>query len=383
MTSPHTSVEPTATGHGVGPVRSVALITLEGVLHIRQVCLRTVAWIIVVAVFVMAALTILFEVGASRRKDPMSDTSSTSNGRPPEGINRGASTQYVQHPKSAHLGERCFVTGKAPGPIEVHPVLSTVYDRLSTPRTKADLVSVLRTQPDPVVQEAAAQIDAILQAMVEHGLIVEIPPGSSMPPEGPALARDLLWKAEQRLRAGDWTTAEALCREAGKEPAFAAVAELDALIARYEGGRLDGLVEQACLLSAQLTPPAQVCCDGLGMLAAHRTADRATAKRIALHLARHFESPWDLPTVPQFAVLAQERITVAESKDVGPVLAVIEDLLASGIGTGEENVLLEALAQRYRERGALSCATPPGMDGEMRNPQTETGPRTNPNSGPE
>jgi hypothetical protein len=284
----------------------------------------------------------------------MPDLASTLNESPEGSRNMGTSSLYVQHPGSARLGDQCIIPGTPLTPKALSDVVSSVYDQLQKPHTKADLVSVLMEQYGPDLSEATAPIESLLQAMIEGGLVVEIPPGFALPAEGYSSARHLLWEADQRLRAGDWSAAETLCRKAGKHPAFAAVAELDALIARYRGGQLEGMVERACMLSSQLTPPAQVSCDALALLAAHRTNDLATAKLIALHLARRFESPWDLPTVPAFAALVRGQAVVSESNSVEPMLEVIEDLLAARVGSPGECALLEALAKRYRERRSKS-----------------------------
>ncbi len=88
------------------------------------------------------------------------------------------------------------------------------------------------------------------------------------------------------------------------------------------------------------------------MLAAHRTGDLGQAKLIALHLESHIKSIWDLPTVPEFAVLVRDLILIREIVSVAPMVAVIDDLLAAQVGSPEECAALEDLARRYRERAA-------------------------------
>ncbi len=227
-----------------------------------------------------------------------------------------------------------------------------IYSQLGKPHTRADLVHTVIEKFGPSLPEGPVKVDAILQVMIEQGLVAEVVPGTPLPPEGYLAARQLLWEAERRVRAGEWSAAEALCAEAGRYRGFAEVAELNALIARYGGGRLDGLMERACLLSSRLSEPSNAACDALGLLAAHRTGDLARAKLIALHLARRYESPWDLPTVPRFATLVRDRMIIQETGSADPMLAVIHDLLAAGVGSPDECALLEELARRYREREA-------------------------------
>ena len=267
--------------------------------------------------------------------------------------NPGPANLYVQHPQSGSVGKPCVIPGTSFAPVTINESAWSVYELLRSPRTKADLVSALTEQKEPFApanSEATVRVEPILQEMVACGLVIEVPPGAPVPSDQHAAAKRLLCEAEQRLGAGDWSGAMALCREAGKDQAFATVAELDTLIARYQGGSLDGMVEQACMLSPRLTGPSQACCDALALLAAERTGDLTTAKLVALHLSRRFESYWDLPTVPSFAFQVHDRVIVLESRSVEPMLAAIEGLLSARVAQPDENALLEALAGRYRER---------------------------------
>ena len=111
------------------------------------------------------------------------------------------------------------------------------------------------------------------------------------------------------------------------------------------------------MLCSRLTGPSSAACDGLTLLAAHRTGDLGQAKLIALHLERLYQSAFDLPTVPQFAALVRAQIIVVETNSVDPMLAVIDDLMAAGVGSPDERALLKKLARRYRERAAKCAAS--------------------------
>ena len=285
----------------------------------------------------------------------MPDLASTVSVSPDGGYNTGPSSLYLRHPKSAHLDDKILISSAALKPLTASAAISFVYDRLGQPQTRTDLSAVFLEEFSLDGAEASAQIGSVLQLIVERGLVTEIPPGAPVPTDRHGNSKRLLREAQMRLRAGDWSSAVALCKEAGKDPAFATVGELDVLIARYHGERFDGMVEEACMLSSRLTPPAQVSCDALALLAAHRTKDLPAAKLIALHLARWFESPWDLPTVPGFAVLAHNQILIVESLSVVPLLTAIEDLLSARVGSPDECALLETLAQRYLQRQTQSA----------------------------
>ncbi len=116
-----------------------------------------------------------------------------------------------------------------------------IYDELRKLRTRADLI---RTFAEKFGRnEGPVPVETILQALIDEGLAVEIVPGAALPAEGFLRSRDLLSEAESRLRAADWSVAEELCRGAGENPAFAEIAELNGLIARYMGGQLEGIIE--------------------------------------------------------------------------------------------------------------------------------------------
>jgi hypothetical protein len=267
--------------------------------------------------------------------------------------NTGSASLYVQHPGSAALGGGCVIANESWTPTELRGTAAFIYSELRKLHTKADLIHAVVEKFGPSLPEGPVPIEAILQAMIEKGFVAEILPGAVLPAEGYVRSRQLLSEAEVRLRAGDWSAAEAMCEEAGRNPAFAEVAELNALIARYQGGQLAGIVERACMLSSRLNEPiAQAACDGLTLLAAHRTGDLGQAKLIALHLERRYQSALDLPTVPQFAALVRGQIIIVETGPVDPMLAVIDDLVAARVGSPDECALLEKLARRYRERAA-------------------------------
>jgi Coenzyme PQQ synthesis protein D (PqqD) len=284
----------------------------------------------------------------------MSNPSSPVNSLPAAGQNTGSFSLYLQHPGSARMDDKCIIPGTSYEIVELSDAASFVYDQLQEPHTRANLTSIFEKQFDASLPEASARVGMILRSLVERGLAIEISPGGQVPTDPHAWAKHLLRQAQRQLRLGDWSKAAALCQEAGKDPAFAAVAELNTLIARYRGSNFDGMVEQVCMLSARLTGASQACCDALAMLAAHRTGDLVTAKLVALHLSRRYQSSWDLPTVPNFAILARGQVVVTESLSVDPMLAVIEDLQKAGVGSPDENALLSALAQQYRERKAGS-----------------------------
>lgn len=94
----------------------------------------------------------------------------------------------------------------------------------------------------------------------------------------------------------------------------------------------------------------QACRDALAMLVAHQTWDLVTAKRVALHLSQGYSLPWDLPTVPAFAIQVRGQVIMLESMSADSMPAVIEDLMSAGLAKPDETELLAALAQRYRER---------------------------------
>lgn len=283
----------------------------------------------------------------------MPDPTSTPSGAPEGSPNLGSSSLYLQHPDSLRLDEQSIISGTAFVPMSADEAVASVYELLQKPRTLADLVSALVTQRGLVVltnSEVADRIEPILQAMVEHGLVIEIPPGGPMPSDAHGSAKRFLYEAQQRLCAGDWSAAVTLCQEAGKDQAFTAVAELNTLIARYHGDSLDGMVEQACMLSPRLTGASQACCDALALLVAQRTGDLTTAKLIALHLGRRYKEPWDLPTVPSFAFQVRDQVIVLESRTAERMLSAIEGLLSADVSQADETALLQALAKRYRER---------------------------------
>ena len=264
-------------------------------------------------------------------------------------MNPGPSSIFLRHPDSVQMGETDFVSGTSFEPLTAKKAVSFIYEQLKKPRTKSDLVASWMTQTDSQ-DETAPEIEPLLREMVEGGLLLEIPPGAPVPVDQHSVSKQLLWEAQQQLGAGDWSTAVVLCREAGKDPFFANVAELNVLIARFHGRNLDGLFHEACALSPRLIDPAQACCVVLAFLVARQTGDFTRAKLVALNMARWYESPWDLPTVPSFAFKAGDRVAVCESLAIEPILAALEPLKSAQTCSPEENALLESLVQRYRQR---------------------------------
>ena len=280
----------------------------------------------------------------------MTGLTPTTGDSPPATRNTSSASLYVQHPGSVSLGPGVILGNNSETPKQLSEGAAFIYTELRTPSAKAELIHRVVEKFGLSHPEGPAQVESALQEMIDKGFIVEIVPGAPLPPEGDLSSRRLLWEAELLLGAGEWCAAEALCAQAGRNPGFAEIAELDALCARYAGGQFDGIVERAAKLAARVTGPAAASCGALALLTAHRTGAFEQAKRIALHLERRYKSPIDLPTVPRFAALVRGQILVLETNSVGTMLRVIDELLAAGVGSPDEVTLLESLAQRYRER---------------------------------
>jgi hypothetical protein len=225
-----------------------------------------------------------------------------------------------------------------------------IWKQTEVPRTKAEILSAIVKEYDVSRATASADLGLFLQQLMEYGLISEVGPSGPIPVEVEESPAALLHEAYKHQKGGDWQTAMALCAEATKDPKFGAIAELDILIARYHLARLDGLVEQAKALLPRLPELAQLACWGLALLAAHRGGDNATAKTLALGLARQVKEPWDLPTEPQFVVVVGTRVVVREEGSVDQMLAIVEDLEGSSDCSADEVALLADLARRYEQR---------------------------------
>ena len=185
--------------------------------------------------------------------------------------------------------------------------------------------------------------------------------GLYMPCSRPAVpaaaleAEGTLLKAYERGKAGDWQSAMTLCMEAANQPDLKVIAQLNILICRYHLGMFEGLSERALVLLPKVPAPAHVVSSGLAIAGAYRTGDLVTVKKVACALAREIEAPLDLPTIPNFVLVLNQRMVIAEHASVELFLEIIEAIRDLGQNTEEERGLLQALAQEYRTRRAQSA----------------------------
>src|SRR5688500_17020351 len=96
----------------------------------------------------------------------------------PSVLNPGPSSLYIQHPKSARLDDVTLVPGTSFDPVTVEKEVFFVYDHLDKPQTDADLTAAFLKDFGLGPTEASAEVGSLLQQMMEHGLVIEIPPGS-------------------------------------------------------------------------------------------------------------------------------------------------------------------------------------------------------------
>ena len=232
----------------------------------------------------------------------------------------------------------------------MNDVAAFIWEQMEVPRTRAEIVSAIVKEFDVNRATASADLNPFLQVLMDHGFITEVGPNLPIPVEVEESRASLMNEAYEHQKEGDWRTALALCVEAKKDPEVGAIAELDILIAKYHLGRLDGLVQQAWALLPRLPELAQLACWGLALLAAHRRGDTATAKTLALGLARRVQEPWDLPTVPEFVMVVERSLVVKEEGSVDHMLAIVEGLRGSSDCSTDERALLTGLAQRYEQR---------------------------------
>lgn len=256
---------------------------------------------------------------------------------------------YVQHPESGMMGDMC-IPGTPGEPRNLSPGAVFIWRQLETPRTKEEVTAAFREKFGQQSIDGKADLGDILQQLTRCGLAIAIAPGNTLPRGTLRPARRLLSRAFDYQREGDWPSAIALCLEAQQDPVYSTVAELNVLIGRFHAGQHDGLIQQARELSAMLPPLPRCVCLALILLAAHRTQQWPTARETALELEARVQSPWDLPCVPIFAVLARGVICVNEQRSPEPIFAVIDDLRARCEISGEQEKALDRLVQRYKQR---------------------------------
>lgn len=144
--------------------------------------------------------------------------------------------------------------------------------------------------------------------------------------------------------------------QAGDSGLTSAAERFNLIIDEFRAGSDDKVAQVTVELMPQLQTVFRANCMLLGMITNHRIGKYQIANRLAIELDRR-PTVWDLPGIPDkiqiVKVEGELQEGIEESRDVTPIIHVLDSMKKRHDNTDEESLAIDSLLAKYAERQRL------------------------------